>query len=275
MSFEEHGFLSSQMSDWAQSHSPRAARHIRLALDISEFLHARIYSIPVPLSDCHRRRSARVPIVVLLSTRGAGIYQAIFVLVQRGMSLEAAILCRTLVELMFKCLAIQKEPSAIHIYLAEDEHYRRRMASNLLSDPSLYAGVTTKGELRAATNRLRKSIRATGHTREMEPWRWAKFAGMDSMYRTAYAELSSFVHMGVRRLESMFVLGADREVESFAFEPEVIERVLVCATETTIILFEALAFEFGLDFSKELRTFHGRLKELVEDEERDERYRRD
>jgi Family of unknown function (DUF5677) len=237
--------------------------------DVVRFVQSRIYTVRIWRADCHRRREPKGPLVSMLVLRAMSLYSGVSIVAQRGLGPESAVLCRSILEVLFKCLAIVNAPEAALIYLAEDEHYRLGLVKNLLKHPEFYKDFTTETELRAALAKVQKAIKDSGHEKAISIKAWAEYGDMIGMYRTAYADLSNAVHVGVRRLEPMFVMDAGGQLESFAFEPYVDERVLVCATESVIILCKAFAWQMGLDFTDDLDPFLRRLKELGEDMEKD------
>ncbi len=267
--FEEYGFLADELADWAASRSPRVARHIALAFDVSRFIQSRLYKIGIPRADCHERRARQEPIVVTLALRGIALFQGVFLLARRGMAVEAAIMCRSLLDLLFKCVAIPRQQEALLTYMGEDEHYRLTLARNLLQHPELFEGHTTAERLRIVIKQLKHRIRKSGQKRQLSMRKWAQHADMLQWYRTIYAQLSNFVHAGVRNLEPMFILDENRELDCFAFEPHFDETTLTCATEAVLILWATLERELGRYQSDELLRFRDRLVELVDDAARD------
>lgn len=266
--FQQAGFLADEMQEWAAAHSPRAARHMRLANDISVFVQSRIYYVHIRRKDCHQRREYRQPIVALLFMRGMSAFQAGILLAQRGMPAEAGTACRSLLDLVFKCYAIERDPSALPIFMAEDEHYRLRLCRNLLKHPELYQGAVTEAELRERIATIKKTIEEMEHHKELPMAEWARMAGMESSYRTVYAYFSSYVHTGVRTLENMTVI-EDDVLEELKFEPVVSESIFSCANEYVLFLCQAMAREFGLDWDEQLTRFRATLEELEEDRKRD------
>src|SRR5690348_8737477 len=106
--FQDLHFLSDEIADFAAGKSPRAARHIRLAFDLVSFVQSKIYEAPLLKTDCHGRPVHQGPVVGALFMRGISLYEGAILLARRGMAYEAGVLCRALIDLLFKCMAIQR-----------------------------------------------------------------------------------------------------------------------------------------------------------------------
>ena len=191
-------------------------------------------------------------------------FQAIVILVERGLSSEARIVLRTLLEVTFRIVAIAKDKDVGIAYVLEDQVHRKKFIDKhkkLSDEVRNEASDAIRDDLQStiAQNIKDKDIK------ELKTSWFAQNAGMMDFYNSAYAVLSGSVHVNVRSLESALQLDEDENIIGLSYGPsdEDLEIHIVTACEALILSLLAVHSIVDKTFDKQLNSFYEELKSLL------------
>ena len=129
--FDENGFISGRIQYWIDEHRTR---------------HEAIFSTAFKLNrECHKFLSGRSVALgselqlttSVLFARMLEIYQAIMIIIGRGMTSAGRVLFRTYLESYFQFAAIHKDPNFLTEYLNQIHVQRRALVNRLRNSKSL------------------------------------------------------------------------------------------------------------------------------------------
>lgn len=197
---------------------------------LNEVAHRALFNVKVTRTDLQHI------LLAALLQRALKAYQATVLLIERGLPEEGQVALRTLLEVTFKTTAVAKSKEVAEAFVTEDETHRRKFInkykrlSTAAQDPSHLA------ELDAILQSTADRIKETGAT-ELSTYWFAEKAGLLDFYNSAYAVLSTTVHIGVRTLESALEIGPDGNVRrlKYGFSDAGIDVTLVTACDALLM----------------------------------------
>ena len=187
-----------------------------LAIDTNKYTVEFQYSLNANTNKLHER------VGITLYIRCLTNYQALLMLVSKGMLPQSQIMARALVETLFILVAISKDNGFASSYIGHEEHQRKGVLNKLKrykqsinsDDPDIQkaTGIIEEVKANIKENNIKKLT-----TEEI-----SKVAGLHSWYDTVYASTSTAVHTSARSLESHLVVDDDNaEIVSFRNEPHI------------------------------------------------------
>jgi len=258
-SLNDAGFLSAEINEWIQKHRKENEKWFSLSERCSNLGQQVLLSIKVGNNDFQRI------LVSLWFNRLLSHFQAIVLLMERGMLYEAQILLRTLVEVSFSLVAVAENPELSQDFLKDDKVQQLKALNTYMNLPK---HLRTQDEKQASDickliDDLKCEI-CKNKYKELKTEYIAQKAAMTDYYNTIYASLCSTVHSRIRDLESHLLLNKDNDIQQLTWGPDVsgLDSVLLAANETFIVstkrvlqLFDLQQFadefnECGAEFDK-------------------------
>lgn len=140
-------------------------------------------------------------IVNALILRVVENFQAIYLMLERGMLVPSKVLTRANLETLFILAGLQKEPELLQSYLDQhDEAHKRSLKAALqFQNEQLKASVK-----RITVEKLYIKKKAELKNRELnvlKPKQWAKAAGLEDFYNLYYTMYSNAIHSNLSALE--------------------------------------------------------------------------
>ncbi|WP_378074786.1 DUF5677 domain-containing protein [Chelativorans intermedius] len=241
--FDSDGFLTHRSSELEGEINTAHHRLFACARHINHDCHELLFSADI------RNRDIRAIIVATLFMRLLEHYQAVIVLLNRGMIAPARAALRALVETTFKMRAVATERSAPKAFIAEDLVARKKLINKARNNEYPNLEETRKAISDELVRELEQEILATG-AKTLSTEEWSRRADMHDWYITNYALLSKAVHTQVRDLEAYLRIGESCEIEEFHYAPGMDDIPLLILTAAHCLLIGASAFdgEFELGF---------------------------
>ncbi|OAI09686.1 DUF5677 domain-containing protein [Methylomonas methanica] len=200
-----------------------------------------------------------------LMLRGLTTFQGCILLLERGLSAEAKILARSLLEILFRITAIAKNRENAEIYVLEDQPFRRKLInkSKLLS-PCLRQSFETE-QTEHLAREIKSDIEERNIAEKSTQW-WAQEAGLSDLYNSAYPIFSLAVHVGSRELESHLVLDKDRRIVAMKIDADTtnLDLVVISACESLLLVFEAASTILPENSKIKMSIFKTELAKLNE-----------
>jgi len=202
-------------------------------------------------------------ILFLLTIRIIESYEAIIILMERGMLAPAKLIIRPLLEAMFTLAALVKDKDLITKYFDAQD-------------------ITTLSLLRSSTKWRDKNLKKIFKESELEkkyikkknelkdnppnilsPHDWAKIADYDDYYHLYYVEYASYTHSNLRALEDHMDRDGEDYVEA-AFGPSItgFYDLLRNATQFTLMSVIHMCSAFNLDVESDADRISKGINEL-------------
>jgi hypothetical protein len=241
--YQSNGFIGKEITTWIDS---KRRVHNEL-FEESEKLNADCYQI---LSSVKiNKDDLRQTLVACLFPRCMELFQATYILVERGMSPSANIMLRCLMETMFVLCAIAKNDDALNAYIYDNEELERlKNANKMLSHKS-----TTFSEIQLADiEKIKSEVEQKKNDQKIKKFsteEFAKKADLHDWYLTAYNVTSRPVHATAKDMEQYLVIDEKENIKSIRFAPTDRETstVLSDACESLITSLEQFLLVFGKD----------------------------
>lgn len=181
-------------------------------------------------------------IVAALFVRLVETYQAIVILLERGMVAQGRMLVRTLLDALFSMAAIAKTPSLADAYVAQ--HYssviKALEAAKRWKQPNLQGRLDSAklDELIGHNKAKRDETKA----KSLKIFEWADKAGLSDFYNVFYVENSSAVHSDMWALNDQ-VEGLNLEESQLHFGPNDLGLYHALRSGATAVLTSVEALE--------------------------------
>jgi Family of unknown function (DUF5677) len=234
---DEVGFLSPQFEDWIKRHRFKHAEWFSLCERLNRFAQRFMLSFTAP------RRDRRLVVAATVFSRIVSHFQAIILLAERGMILEARAVRRAALEATFIIGALLKDEKFIDDYAKDDEIRRKKSIKALVkqSDKELSELGVVREDLQNQLQEIDSTLSKEG-IRELTVRGIAQRAQMEGHYETLYQLLCRTVHTRVKDLEGDIVMDAEGWPDQICWgpaEPAAIEEMLYSACDIMFIALRA------------------------------------
>lgn len=230
--FEKNGFLSLAMNEVMVEFRSIHTKTFGLAKKLNEIAHRELFA-----TDVTDNNDQQLLIACLLQ-RALTTFQGVVVLAERGMPAEATTLLRTLIEVMFRLIAIAKDPEVGKVYIHQDQIQRKKYINKF---KLLSCHVRSAAEIEPHTHDdlladINQKINDENISERGTFW-FAEQAGLTDFYHSAYSVLSGTVHANIRDVEGALVIDAKGKVTAFNYGPthEGVDEILLTAIESLIL----------------------------------------
>lgn len=207
--------------------------------------------------------NAQELLCVCLFQRALTSLQAIVLLSLRGLRAEGIVVTRTLLEVMFRIVAIAKDPAVGLEYIKQDERHRLKILNKFSRlSPSAKEDVDLP-KLEELRERVRQELADRQIAERSVEW-FAEKAELLDFYVSVYAWFSSTTHVNVRDLEQEFVADENGRLLGFRYFPrfESMPSVLLAAFEAFIFAMRAVSSVLETKREVEIDQIHEEFKVL-------------
>lgn len=230
-SLNEGGFLSSEIAIWIGKHRKENEKWFSLSEKCNSLGQTILLELNVGNKEFEKL------LIVLWFSRSLSHFQAIVLLMERGMLFESQIVLRTLVEVSFSLVALSKNQEIAQDFLKDDKVQQLKSLNTYMNLPK---------HLRSRSKKQNKKIKKTieelkceieqNNYRELKTEFIAQKADMSEYYNSIYTNLCSTVHSRIRDLESHLLLNEKKEIEQLSWGPDVsgLDSVMLAANELLI-----------------------------------------
>lgn len=234
--------------------------------------HARAFDLAEKLNELAYREmcgtgvssnNAQHLLIACFLHRALTTFQGVVILCERGLVSEATALLRTLLEVMFRLVAIAKDAEVGLAYISEDELYRKKFIHklNLLSKP-VKLSIGNPAFDRLLTT-IQQNINDNGIGKLGTEW-FAKHADLEDFYHSVYSALSNTVHVNVRDLENVLDMDMGGGVTGFNCRPrdDGLDQLLLTAVESLIFCLQGAFLVLPFASRVALNTIHAEFTTL-------------
>lgn len=180
-------------------------------------------------------------------------FQASIIICERGLPLEAQVLLRTVLEVTFKIVAIANDEEVAQLFIGEGLINKRKKYEKLRKLNSTdFQGELD--EMSEAHKVLAEKIKTEG-IRELTTFEFAKRAGLENFYHSAYSVLSDAVHSSVNTLDGTLDLDAQGDLVGlkYGFSDDDLNDHVFTACEALMISLKAALSVIGPDLVEEVQ----------------------
>jgi hypothetical protein len=241
--FDENGFISGRIQYWIDNHRTRHEAIFSTALDLNRECHKFLSGRSVDLGSELQLTTS------VLFARMLEIYQAILIVIGRGMTSAGRVLFRTYLESYFQFAAIHKDPNFLAKYLNQIHVQRKALVNRLRNSKS--PGLEQIRE--PLTDDLIAEIKQTIEQEKisrLSTEETARRAGLHDIYLIAYPILSGAVHTSALDLESHLDYDEqENAINGFKYGPsdEETKRIVGLASMTMAETLGTISQTFGED----------------------------
>lgn len=253
------GFLSTEIEDVTQHVHKKYGDCIKLFKDISDYAVLAQYKIEIIHDNFQSLIAGMLFIRTLANCQGA------YLLIERGMDIQARILLRATLESLFSFVAICKSEQTAQEFIDANECARKKMLNKarMWEEEALkemakeYA---TEEKLEEINNAIEEKNAKSICTERM-----SIKAELHDCYLTIYCVLSQSVHTSVRDLERHLVLNEIGIIKELCNEPAIddLAVLLLMASESLLHALNSLKILFKIDVEAFCSEKYKALEELV------------
>lgn len=259
MGIDSNGFLDEEVAVWITKHRKENQALFDLCGRLNQYAQQTLYRLSV------HPNNIREILVSSLFVRALSTYQASVLTCERGMVAETQVLLRTLLEILFRLVAIAKSHNIAKAFVLEDERHRRKFIGKFQKLGSDIQEAHGNPYLTDLLNTINQRI-ADQDIKELTTEWFAQKAGLDDFYNSAYAIFSGSVHVNVRDLEDILVTDSEGNITSLRYGPDVhgLAPLLVTAAECLIFIVIAVGDLFSIETKNDCTSFHKQLEDAYD-----------
>jgi hypothetical protein len=264
VAYDENGFLGGLIQEWIETHRKSYGPVFVLAQELNR--------------ECHRfldgrrvdpKSKLQVTTSVLFA-RMVELYQAIVVVIDRGMVTPGRIIFRVFLEAFFHFFAIHRDSEYLNEYLNQFHVQRKTMVNRIRNSTSPHLEELRRPIDINLVAEIRQTLDEKG-VRKVSIEEVARKADLHDIYVTVYEVLSRAVHSSASDLESHLDYNTEKEtIQGFRYGPssEETARVVCLAGLAMAEALEQMFSNFGEDrrelCSKLKSSFQGLLREQTD-----------
>jgi len=254
---ETDGFLSDEAAEGRAVFRERFADIFALAEDMNRIAVKKLGE--ARLSDIHEGQF----VLYLLAIRIIESYEAIIILMERGMLAPAKLIIRPLLEALFTLAALEKDKDLISKYfdtqsqaqfelLRSSTKWRNEDLKKLFKESRLEAKYIEK------KRELKENPPVT-----LRPIDWAKAAGYEDFYHFYYVHYASFTHSNLSALEDHMERDGEEKVEA-SFGPTIagFDDLLGHAIRFTLLSVMHMCSAFHIEIDSDVDRIEEGLRKL-------------
>lgn len=224
--------MGSNVQAWLKSHQAQFAEEFRQCGRLAEECQEYLVSFTI------NSRNSKQVVLLTLFVRLLQLYEGAIWLAQWGMGPGSRTVLRAELETAFILGAIAKDDSTLARYINQDDLQRLKLINTIERTNSSLLAKLDKGRAQEIKTELRQRVDREG-TKHINIEDYARMAGLQEWYDTAYRLLSSAVHTSVRDIERTHLTTAEEEIKEIHARPSLQDTYLVITTGSNLVLMSA------------------------------------
>lgn len=193
-----------------------------------------------------------------LAAKSLELFQSCIILLRKGCIPAAKIICRALIETIYKFCAIQLVDDGIGIYLRQEENSRLKKRRSIQRYKQKYPDFKVSPEIEKEIDALSKK-----KSKETKPYEWASLAKMEDFHNIYYQVMCDDVHANVESLNYYFDENLSHVV-SFGPSDKGLAFTIVVCNRTLINVIEKFALFQNTNVATELSQLNNENEILEE-----------
>ena len=212
LQLDDNGFLGEGVDDWSRAFKSNHRPLLDQCEQLNRDAHSLLYAITIHTKDL------REIIVTGLFMRALEFYQAMILLLEKGMQPSGKGVCRCLLDAVFRLVAVAKDDETLQAYIASDERERLKTTNKAQHNNTPNMQLLQEENLGEIKDEIKQTIDENKIKRDKTE-SYARKACMHDWYVDLYPYLSKAVHSHVRDLERQFRLDDAGQVEKLQYGP--------------------------------------------------------
>ena len=255
LKLDDNGFLGEGADDWSRLFRQKHSSLLDQCEQLNRDAHSLLSSVREHPED------KREIIVVCLFMRAIEFYQAVILLLEKGMQTSAKGAFRCLLEVIFRLVAVAKDDETLQAYIASDEIERLKTTNKAQHNSTPNMQLLQEENLGEIKDEIKQTIDENKIKRDTTE-NYARKACMHDWYVDLYPYLSKVVHSHVRDLERHLLPDSVEKVQGLQHGPTDSETVSLLADGGRCLFLGIVAvvnvFEHSLENKDILKeTFRG------------------
>ena len=253
---EEEGFLSTESEDGKVHLIGKYQELFDYARELNHLCMEILVNLKIDWEDEHKL------IVQTLFLRLVEGFQGIFLMLERGMMPESKVLTRSMLEVTFTLVALQKKPDLISAYLDQhhDSHRRSLKSALKFKNPNLREAVKKHGIEKLFIEK-KKELKDK-ELNVLSPKEWADAAELEDFYNVYYVIYSNSIHSNLSALDDHVDKKEDEINLSLGPSDIDLYEVLKCGVFLLINGANSTELVNGNDISNKLDVFVEKIQEF-------------
>lgn len=200
----------------------------------------------------------------VLAARSLELFQCSMILLEKGCIPAAKVLCRALIEAVYKLSAIQLSTEALDLYTQQARHTRLQKLKSIqrYKQKHQHSGIAPGIEAEIKTLSKEKP-------KKTEPHRWACLARMEDFHNLYYQAMSDDVHANIESLNHYFD-EASTHLVSFGPSDKDLSSVAAACQRTMVNAIEKYVLYLNVKMSDELSAMSSRIDTIEENSDEPE-----
>lgn len=244
--FQEHGFLSNNLSEFEDIFRKKYEPWLNFLFEINNYAQVLQYKLDIS------NENGQQLVCASLYARCISMYQAAIFISIKGMETQAIILLRCLLESLFNLVASSKSEEVVKKFVAADQFERRKFfnKARMWKSDSL-RDLAEKHATDEIIQQIQNDIDKT-EAQRFPTEQVAIKAELHDWYLTAYSIFSHSVHSSVRDLEKHLIINDQGDITGLINEPTIDEydRLFATAAEAMLHALKAVEKVFDLKTSE-------------------------
>lgn len=253
---ETDGFLSEESENGKKQIIGKYADAFNISKNINRFCMGFLNKVHIDWKDTYRL------IINTLILRVVENFQAIYLMLERGMLTPSKVLTRANLETLFIIAALDKKPELIQSYIDQhhEGHKRSLKAALQFKNDSLKESIK-KINIERLYVEKKKELKDK-ELNALRPKQWAREAGLEDFYNLYYTMYSNAIHSNLSALED-HVDDKPHQIDlSFGPSDKELYELLQCNLYILINSVSATASVNNLNLSKEIDKMADEIKIL-------------
>lgn len=257
MSINEEGFLSEEIKRYQDHIVSKYQSFFTLGKEVNQFAHKIKYELAIHNEDVQQMIAA----CALIKLHNN--FQSIYILCTYGLIIDAKIILRSMLEILFILKLSCKDSKFVKKYVKADQIYRQKLLNAAKNNPDGVFDEARQYATEEVLNKLKLDIE-TNKIQGLGIEQLAKDAGMKAHYDSAYRLLCNPAHSGARSLESYLMFDENKKVSGLNFGPtdSDIDLVMITAIDNLCIGLASILNFFKIDKTSDLEDFRRQAIDL-------------
>lgn len=253
----DEGFLSVEIDATVKENEATFKLYVDFFKKINVFCQKTLFEIKVDSSKLHHWCLA------VLFLRALSTFQAVFLLVIRGLTAEAKILLRTSMEIQYITIAIEKNNLIARDYLGQEAVEMQKILKKAKEYPHAIEGIFNINEVEEKI-KFYEDEKSKYRIKPKSIKQFAESAGLIESYDTYYKFLCLTSHTNMADAREHLVFNEKGEATTFNWGPQKNQmiEVLLASIETILKTTESLSKSFCLHKENEYELLNNEFKEV-------------
>jgi len=245
---DKQGYLSKDIVQYENQAQEKFSELFDYYRSVNEFGQDLIFQLKIQRAHLHHWSLAALMI------RALSTFQSIYILLKKGIISEAKVLHRTLIEIKYIIVAIEKNNDLAKDYLGQEEVELKRIFRNSQKWPNEIPEGIKMEEIAAKIKELNQQIK-NHKIKKFTTKAWATKANMLGNYETYYSLLCLASHANSADVKNHFVFDDNGIISTFKWGPDFNNTpdTILSTIQTALIIIESIGNSFSIDILSNLK----------------------